>query len=671
MAASGYTPIQLYYSTSTGVTPSASNLVDGELALNIADGKLFYKDSSGNVQLLAESGGNGVTLFSGGSTGLTPSSPTAGSITLGGTLNVGNGGTGGTATPTAGAVAYGDGSAYAFTSAGTSGQILKSNGSSAPTFVNASSVAVSSLSFGSTGLLPNSPTQGAITVTGTLGTGYGGTGLTSFTSGGAVYASSSSVLTTGTLPITAGGTGTTTATGTGDLVLASSPTLVTPNLGTPSAISLTNATNVPVNQATGTLAVSNGGTGGTSFTGYIIGNGSSAFTASTTIPTTDLSGTISNSQLANDSVTIGTTAITLGSSSLTLAGLTSVTVTQDPTSALQLATKQYVDSVAQGLSAKDSVAAATTVNLNATYNNGTSGVGATLTNAGSQAAFSVDGYSASVGDRILVKNQTAAADNGIYVVTTLGSGSSNWVLTRTADMDTWAQVDGAFVFVESGTTNASTGWVSTVGAGGTIGTTAITFTQFSGAGTYSAGTGLTLTGTQFSITNTAVTAGSYTLGNFTVNAQGQLTSASSTSTTGSGNVVLATSATLVTPNLGTPSAVDLTNATNVPVNNATGTLAVSNGGTGATTISGVVYGNGTSAFSAATGSQIASAIGSTAVTNATNAANVSVASDTSDTTTYLAFVTSNSGNNAVKINSGLTFNASTGAITGGISGGTF
>jgi len=150
-----------------------------------------------------------------------------------------------------------------------------------------------------------------------------------------------------------------------------------------------------------------------------------------------------------------------------------------------------------------------------------------------------------------------------------------------------------------------------------------------------------------------------------------LTAASSTSTTGSGNVVLATSATLVTPNLGTPSAVDLTNATNVPVNNATGTLAVSNGGTGATTISGVVYGNGTSAFSAATGSQIASAIGSTAVTNATNAANVSVASDTSDTTTYLAFVTSNSGNNAVKINSGLTFNASTGAITGGISGGTF
>jgi len=648
MAASGYTPIQLYYSTSTGVTPSASNLVNGELALNIADGILFYKDTNGVVQVLAETGGNGVTTFSGGSTGLTPSSPTTGAITLGGTLAIANGGTNGSSTPTAGAVAYGDGSAYAFTSAGTSGQILKSNGASAPSFVNVGSVAVASINFGTTGLLPNTSTQGAVTVSGTLATSNGGTGLggsTPFTSGGAVYATSTSALTTGTLPITAGGTGTTTATGSGNLVLANSPTLVTPALGTPTAIDLTNASNVPVDQATGTLAVGNGGTGGTSFTGYIVGNGSSPFTATTTIPTTDLSGTISNSQLANDSVTVGSTTIALGSSSLTLAGLTSVTVTQDPTQALQLATKQYVDSVAQGLAAKAPVLVATTANI---------------TLSGEQ---TIDGVLTSA-SRVLVKNQTNAADNGIYV-----SAAGAWA--RSADANTWDELVSAYVFVEDGTNYADTGWVSTVNPGGTLGVTPVTWVQFSGAGSYAAGTGLTLTGNTFSITNTAVSAGSYTLGNFTVNAQGQLTAASSTSTTGSGNVVLATSATLVTPNLGTPSAVDLTNATNVPVNNATGTLAVSNGGTGATTISGVVYGNGTSAFSAATGSQIASAIGSTAVTNATNAANVSVASDTSDTTTYLAFVTSNSGNNAVKINSGLTFNASTGAITGGISGGTF
>jgi len=671
MAATGYTPIQLFYSTTTGNSPSAGQLVAGELAINIADGILYYKDSNGVVQIIAEKGGNGVTSFSAGSTGLTPATGSTGAVTLGGTLNIGHGGTNSTATPTAGGVAYGDGSAYQFTSAGTSGQVLVSNGSGAPTWAAATSTAVTSLSFGTTGLLPNTPTQGAITVTGTLGTSNGGTGLTAFTSGGAVYATSTSALTTGTLPITSGGTGTTTATGTGDLVLASSPTLITPNLGTPSAISLTNATNVPVNQATGTLAVSNGGTGATSLTGYVYGNGTSAFTASATIPTTDLSGTISNSQLANDSVTIGTTAIALGSSSLTLAGLTSVTVTQDPTAALQLATKQYVDSVAQGLSAKDSCAAATTANLNGTYNNGTSGVGATLTNAGTQAALVVDGYTVNVGDRVLVKNQSTAAQNGIYVVTAAGSGSANWVLTRAADFDIWAQTVGAFTFIENGSTNASTGWICTAGASGTIGTTAITFTQFSGAGTYSAGTGLTLTGTQFSITDTAVTAGPYTYASFTVNAQGQLTAASSNSTTGSGNIVLSTSPTLVTPVLGTPTSVDLTNASNVPMGQAIGTLDVSNGGTGATTLSGVVYGNGTSAFSAATGTQIATAIGTTAVTNATNAANVAVAADTTDTTTYIAVVTGTSGNNAVKVNVGLTFNAATGAITGGISGGTF
>jgi hypothetical protein len=285
---------------------------------------------------------------------------------------------------------------------------------------------------------------------------------------------------------------------------------------------------------------------------------------------------------------------------------------------------------------------------------------ANITLAGEQ---TIDGVLTSA-SRVLVKNQTNAADNGIYV-----SAAGAWA--RSADANTWDELVSAYVFVEEGTNYADTGWVSTVNPGGTLGVTPVTWVQFSGAGSYAAGTGLTLSGNTFSITNTAVSAGSYTLGNFTVNAQGQLTAASSTSTTGSGNVVLATSPALVTPDLGTPTAIDLTNATNVPVNNATGTLAVSNGGTGATTISGVVYGNGTSAFSAATGSQIASAIGSTAVTNATNAANVSVASDTSDTTTYLAFVTSNSGNNAVKINSGLTFNASTGAITGGISGGTF
>jgi hypothetical protein len=135
MAQAGYTPISLYHSTTAAVVPIAGNLVPGELAINIADGKLYFENSSGVVTLLAQSSAaSPVTTISFGSTGLTPSTATSGAVTVAGTLAVANGGTNATATPTAGALAYGTGSAYAFTSAGTSGQLLQSNGSSAPTW---------------------------------------------------------------------------------------------------------------------------------------------------------------------------------------------------------------------------------------------------------------------------------------------------------------------------------------------------------------------------------------------------------------------------------------------------------------------------------------------------------------------------------------------------------
>jgi hypothetical protein len=94
MAQTGYTPIQLYYSATATNTPTSGNLINGELALNITDGKLFYKDNAGAVQVLAEKGGNGVTTFSAGTTGFTPNTATAGAITLAGTLATTNGGTG-------------------------------------------------------------------------------------------------------------------------------------------------------------------------------------------------------------------------------------------------------------------------------------------------------------------------------------------------------------------------------------------------------------------------------------------------------------------------------------------------------------------------------------------------------------------------------------------------
>lgn len=177
----------------------------------------------------------------------------------------------------------------------------------------------------------------------------------------------------------------------------------------------------------------------------------------------------------------------------------------DPVSDQDAATKYYVDSVAQGLDVKASVVAASTIDLG------------TLSGL-----LTVDGITLSDGDRVLVKNQTAQADNGIYI-----ASASAW--SRSADANTWTELVSAYTFVETGSTQADTGWVCTVNAGGTLGTTPVTWSQFSGAGTYVAGTGLTLTGNSFSITNTAVSAGSYgDVGGAqtlvaTVNAQGQLT----------------------------------------------------------------------------------------------------------------------------------------------------
>lgn len=155
-----------------------------------------------------------------------------------------------------------------------------------------------------------------------------------------------------------------------------------------------------------------------------------------------------------------------------------ITNLAEPSASTDAATKNYVDSVAQGLDVKASVVAATTANI-------------TLS-----APQTIDGISVVAGDRVLVKNQTTTSANGIYLVE-----AGAW--TRATDSDTFAKLVSAFVFVETGTINADTGYVCTVDAGGTLGSTAITFAQFSGAGSYIAGNGLTLAGNSFSVTGTA------------------------------------------------------------------------------------------------------------------------------------------------------------------------
>ncbi len=166
-----------------------------------------------------------------------------------------------------------------------------------------------------------------------------------------------------------------------------------------------------------------------------------------------------------------------------------------PTSALHAATKSYVDNTASGIVSKPAVLAATTANLAATYNNGTAGVGATLTST-SNGAFPGSGWSLYSG--ILVKNQTNKAENGRYYVSTLGDSSTPWVLTRCGYCDEANEIPGAYVFVQSGLT-AGTGWVQVVADPSTfvVGTDDINVYQFSGSGTYTAGNGLGLTDNQF------------------------------------------------------------------------------------------------------------------------------------------------------------------------------
>jgi len=227
------------------------------------------------------------------------------------------------------------------------------------------------------------------------------------------------------------------------------------------------------------------------------------------------------------------TLVTTGSGSVDV-NSARITELATPTAATDAATKAYVDSVAEGLHVHESCEVATTGTLTSitggtiTYDNGTAGVGATLTTSSGN-FDTIDGESFSNGERILVKDESTAANNGIYVKT------SSTVLTRADDFDTPTEMAGGdFTFVSTGTQYNDTGWVMT-DAVATVGTNAVNFVQFSGAGTFTAGAGLTLTGSEFSITDTAVSAASYGNGThnatFTVNSRGQLTAAANVAIT--------------------------------------------------------------------------------------------------------------------------------------------
>lgn len=196
-----------------------------------------------------------------------------------------------------------------------------------------------------------------------------------------------------------------------------------------------------------------------------------------------------------------------------------------PTAGTDAANKQYVDDAAQGLDAKASVKAASTGNL---------------TLSGTQ---TVDGIALIAGDRVLVKDQSTPAQNGIYVV-----ASGAWA--RATDMDAWTEVPSAYVWVEQGT-QQDTGWVSTADQGGTLGSTAITWTQFSGAGQITAGAGLTKSGNTLDI--------------------------------GAGSGITVNADSIQVANNGITNAMMADGAVDLSTADVTGTLPLTKGGTGQTT----------------------------------------------------------------------------------------
>jgi hypothetical protein len=562
----------------------------------------------------------GVTSFSGGTTGLSPTIPTGGAIVLSGVLNAANGGTGvnnGSSTITLGGSVT---TAGAFTTSGAYGITLTATNTTSLTLPTTGTLAT----LAGSEILTNKTISGSNNTLTNIGNASLTNSSISFTYSGGISGSAS---------VSLGGTNA--------LSLSSIPNTSLQN----SSVTI-GSTSIALGATSATLA------GLTSVT--VTQAPSAALQLATKQYVDDAVSTgidihtpvrVETPTALNATYVAGGTAVTVTD----ITGNTTLTFSSSP--GLSVNDQIVFSSTSNGITSGTayyvySAPAGNQVTLSLTYNgpqitsftDGTgltiggtvnAGVGATLTNAGTKAALQIDGVTLSVSNRVLVYNQVNAYENGVYTVTTVGTpdpGGTNWVLTRSTDTNTYRPDSttglgqGDYFFVQEGSTGAGESYVLTTANPLIIGTTNLTFTQFSSSQVYSAGTGLTLSGTQFSLT-VPVTAA--------LGGTGQTSYAN-------GDILYASAS---------------------------------------TTLSKLAIGSSTYLLtSSGTAPQWSNPTGIT-IGQATNATNIGVTDDTStNATMYPVWVTANTGNLPAKVTSTkLSFNPSTGVLTatGGISGGSF
>ena len=356
-------------------------------------------------------------------------------------------------------------------------------------------------------------------------------------------------------------------TGSGTAVFSTSPTLVTPALGTPSALVGTNITGTGASFTAGNATLAANVTTNANLTGHITSTGNAA-----------ILGSFTSAQLGTALTDETGSGLAVFDTSPTIASptMTGTVTVPTPSNNTDAATKAYVDTIKQGsIDIKDSCRVASTADI---------AIASALTDSST-----IDGITVATGDRVLLKDQSDASENGIYAVVASGAAS------RTTDADTDVlMTSGMYTFISEGTVSNAMGYVLTTADPITLDTTNLTYTQFSGAGQIAAGTGMTKTGNTLDVIGTSgrivANANTMDIGTDVALVADPLSQFGATTSlqlkgvlsdeTGSGSAVFATSPTLVTPALGTPASGVVTNLTGTASININGTVGATTPTTG-------------------------------------------------------------------------------------------